>query len=677
MRVLTAQSIARLKAVGIPLLYGVRLWISVSLALYVAFWLELDEPAWAGTTAAIVCLPQVGSSLRKAWFRIIGTLIGAVMSVVLAACFPQDRALFLGFLALWAGIAAFAATILRNFAAYGAALSGYTVAIVAGGALGAVGGVHADEVFTLAVGRASEICVGIGCAGFIRAVTDIGTAPRQLASAAASLYADMMRGFADTFGEVGPDARDMRALRRELARRVIALDPLIDQTIGESSLIRSHSPVMQSAVDGLLAALFGWRAVGNHLAKLAREQDQQQVSLVLQCIPPNLRAMAERGDLVMWRENPSYLQHLCEKAVDSLTRLSADTPSLRLLADKTAEVFAGMIHALEALALVAHAQRPTSGRGSKHLRVPDFLPALVNAARAFVTIGMVELFWVVTGWPGGDSAITFAMVLVILLAPRADQAYASARAFATGVAINVPLIAIIHFAVLPGVPMHFAAFCLVIGACLVPLGAATLWVRKPSHIGMLNAMTMLFVPLLGPTNAMSYDNQSFYNTSLALVAGCLAACMSFRLIPALMPAYRIRRLLDLTLADLRRLAKGGSHGDWSGHVLGRVVALPPEASPLQRAQLMTALSVGSEILQLRYLARWLGVNTDLERALMPVSLGNCTAAISELTRLDATLSAKNATSAATQTILRARSSVIVLSEALSDHAAFFDAGARA
>ena len=40
----------------------------------------------------------------------IGTVVGAVMSVVLAACFPQDRALFLGALALWGGASALAAT---------------------------------------------------------------------------------------------------------------------------------------------------------------------------------------------------------------------------------------------------------------------------------------------------------------------------------------------------------------------------------------------------------------------------------------------------------------------------------------------------------------------------------------------------------------------------------------
>ena len=67
-----------LKAAGPPLLFGLRLWASVCLALYIAFWLELDNAYWAGTSAAIVCQPHLGASLRKGWYRLIGTVIGAV-----------------------------------------------------------------------------------------------------------------------------------------------------------------------------------------------------------------------------------------------------------------------------------------------------------------------------------------------------------------------------------------------------------------------------------------------------------------------------------------------------------------------------------------------------------------------------------------------------------------------
>jgi uncharacterized membrane protein YccC len=164
------------------------MWASVCLALYVAFWLELDNAFWAGTTAAIVCQPHLGASLRKGWFRMIGTVVGAVAIVVLTACFPQDRAAFLVGLALWCAACAFVATLLRNFAAYAASLAGYTAAIIAYDQLGATGGPNGDA-FMLAIFRVSEIWIGIVCAGIVLAGTDFGRAPRQLAARFASLSA--------------------------------------------------------------------------------------------------------------------------------------------------------------------------------------------------------------------------------------------------------------------------------------------------------------------------------------------------------------------------------------------------------------------------------------------------------------------------------------------------------
>jgi hypothetical protein len=104
MRVYDAQRLkTALRAVAPPLLFGFRLWASVCLALYVAFWLELDNAFWAGYTAVTVSQPRLGASLRKGWFRMVGTVVGAAAVVALTACFPQDRGPFLIGLALWEG----------------------------------------------------------------------------------------------------------------------------------------------------------------------------------------------------------------------------------------------------------------------------------------------------------------------------------------------------------------------------------------------------------------------------------------------------------------------------------------------------------------------------------------------------------------------------------------------
>src|SRR6266446_1582881 len=243
-----------LTAARAPLLFGIRLWASVCLALFIAFWLELDNPFWAGTSAAIVCQLQLGASLRKGWFRMIGTVVGATAIVVLTACFPQDRIAFLVLLAFWCSICAFAATVFRNFASYSAAIVGYTAAIIAADNLGATGGASSD-VFLLAVTRASEICIGIACAGIVLAGTDLGGAQRRLAESFADLAAEIIGRFGRMLALAEAQLQDTKAERREFARRVIALDPIIDQVLGESSHMRYHSPKLQTAVYGLFRAL--------------------------------------------------------------------------------------------------------------------------------------------------------------------------------------------------------------------------------------------------------------------------------------------------------------------------------------------------------------------------------------------------------------------------------------
>ncbi len=252
---------------GPALLFGLRLWAAVCLALYIAFWLQLDNAYWAGTSAAIVCQPSLGASLRKGWFRVIGTVVGAVAIVVLTACVPQNRLGFLLGLALWGAGCGLLATLLRNFAAYSAALAGYTAVIIASDELGAVGGAN-NDVFMFAVARASEICIGIICAGVVLATTDFGGARRRLAAQIAAISAEIAGKLAGTFLLAGPEQSKTRPIRRDLIRRVIALDPVIDEALGESSDLRSHSPALQAAIGGLFAALSGWRSIAVHLELL-------------------------------------------------------------------------------------------------------------------------------------------------------------------------------------------------------------------------------------------------------------------------------------------------------------------------------------------------------------------------------------------------------------------------
>ena len=256
----------------------------------------------------------------------------------------------------------------------------------------------------------------------------------------------------------------------------------------------------------------------------------------------------------------------------ALIALPAGTPSLRLLADQTAEVLAGISHALNGLALlVADPARPVPRRGGLRLRVPDWLPSLVNAGRAFVTIGAVELFWIVTEWPNGAQAITFAAISVILFAPRADQAYAAA--IASWWAPALP----------PLSPRSSnSRCCRTRDLCRLqprdwPCPGSRRRADGPAMAdGDVHGSGGISLPLA--PRAREPDelrHAQFYNTALAIVAGVGAGAFSFRLMPPLSPAFRTRRLLALTLRDLRRLATGPiprTPDDWEGRMYGRLSA---------------------------------------------------------------------------------------------------------
>ena len=672
-RALASGSIKRaMGSAAPPLIFGLRLAASVSIALYIAFLLQLDNAYWAAASAAAVSQPSLGASLRQGWFRMVGTLVGAAFIVILTACFVQNRAAFLIGLALWCSACALIATLLRNFASYAGALAGYTAVIVASDELGATGGASHD-VFMFAVTRVSEICIGIVCAGVVLAATDFGGARRRLAAVLAGLAEQIMGRFVGTLATAGPDRPDTQPVRREFIRRIIALDPAIDQAIGESSQLRQNSPSLRQAVYGLIGALAGWRTVACHLAQLShRRLPQPDVDTVLQMIPGELRMTHVRGSPTHWIGNPGALLRICQKAIRTLIGAQVHTPSAQLFVDQTVMVLSGISRALQGLALlVAYPANPRRPYARLRLDVPDWLPPLLNAGRAFLAIGVAELFWVLSGWPSGATCIVWTAITVVLFGPQSDQAYSGAVKFLVGTAVAVAFAALFKFAVLPQLGT-FAGLSVALACYLIPIGALS---SLGWHAAVFMAMPVNFVALLTPENATSYDTVQFYNSSLALFAGSAIAVLAFRVLPPVAPVVRTRRLLKLTLRDLRRLARDPiphQCEDFEHRIFARISALPDSAEPLQRAQIVAALAVGSEMTRLYRIGRRLGINVHLEAALKAVARGRSASARLQLAQFDQMLAQTPRVGCAMRLALHARGSVLALSEVLIAHAPYLD-----
>src|SRR5208337_4750041 len=79
------------------------------IALFISFWLALDEPYWSLLTVFIVAQPDSGLVLAKGFYRLCGTAVGILVTTALVFGLAQYGELFIASLAAWIGVCAFAA----------------------------------------------------------------------------------------------------------------------------------------------------------------------------------------------------------------------------------------------------------------------------------------------------------------------------------------------------------------------------------------------------------------------------------------------------------------------------------------------------------------------------------------------------------------------------------------
>jgi uncharacterized membrane protein YccC len=468
----------------------------------------------------------------------------------------------------------------------------------------------------------------------------------------------------------GTAQEESRTARRQMVVQVAGLDTVIDQAAGEIATLPFRPRVLQSAADGLFLALTAWRSVANHLEFVP--EDAAEAARVLAVLPPALTMPDAIGDPARWESAPLQVRSEMWGAARRLVALPAETPSYRLLCDRTAEGLLALCRAVTGVLALGQPRAAQMPRRIARLRVPDVLPALINAVRAFLTIGAAALIWIWTAWPNGATFIVFATVAITLFAPQEDIAYVTAKSFATGTALTAACAAVVAFALLPQQP-SFVGFCAVLGLALVPAGALS---AQPWHQAVFVALEANFIPLLGPSNPMTYDPQQFYNFAMALVGGIGFAMLAMRLLPPMPPAMRARRLLALTLRDLRRLTRGklpGSPATWNGRVYGRLSAIPNSVDTLQAARLAAALSVGNEIIRLRRVAARFALEAELEPAMAAIAGGDSFAAIREFYGFDQALADVPAATPGARLRLRARAMVRSVADSLTQHASYFDA----
>ena len=529
-----------------PWIFAAKTTASALLALLIAFTFNLDQPKWCALTVFIVAQPQSGLVLAKSFYRIIGNVIGAAIALLLVALFAQERVLFLGTLGIWIGICTFVSKYARNFASYGAVISGYTVAIV--GVSGALAPSHA---FYIATARVTEISLGIICTALINHLVLPVSLANALSRAIAGAQAALTE-YASTLLSGG----DHQLQRATLIGQVVAIENLRASAIFEDRDIRARS----KAVQNLESAALSFVSIGY---LLGRSLDLYQDYAAR--IDARLQEVLSRLDteIELWGRGAVSADGLRQRFATAVAELPAASEVGREAPPPDAQwrgratllgrlprfcaAFVGFADAEEAF------RAPPShlGRRPRFALANDPAGAVWAGVRAGLALLLVGTFWILTNWPAGMTAT----ILTPLAAARVatmDNPVKTALGGTIIIALAVFPSFILIEVLLP-LASGFPTFALVAGPVFF---LCALLLASPSTAGIGFLASLYFAYAGTFLDRMAYDPVGFLNTSFAIVLAAAITWLLYAIVVPDTPAAVYRRFLRIVRKTFGRIAGG-------------------------------------------------------------------------------------------------------------------------
>jgi uncharacterized membrane protein YccC len=145
--------------------FSAKTFAAAMLALWIALRIGLDRPYWAMATAYIVAQPLTGAMRSKAAYRFYGTVLGAVVVLVLIPNLVNAPELLIAALSVSIAGCIYFAVLDRTLRSYVFLLAGYSVALIGFPLVD-----QPDTVWDVVLARVEEITLGIACTTVIGSV---------------------------------------------------------------------------------------------------------------------------------------------------------------------------------------------------------------------------------------------------------------------------------------------------------------------------------------------------------------------------------------------------------------------------------------------------------------------------------------------------------------------------
>ena len=514
--------------------------LKVLLASLFAMWLslkfELDQPRTAMLTVAIVMQSRSGMVFAKSYYRLLGTLVGIVVSLILVALFAQERVLFLLSMALWIGLCTAGSMVYRNHQSYGFVLAGYTLCIV-----GLPAAINPDLTFSIAVTRISEILIGLICATM---VSDL-IFPQRLWDVIQAKVRQRFSDFSDLLRSTAQSADasinskpvllrfigDIYSLESFRASAVMENDGAKQNRISISEMNREFMEVSTTfhAFEELLRRQknSGQPEVGSALSALY-SQLSQAVTL------DGRSARNEQEAIIITSQLSLFSLNFAQLFAGYRMQLPQDMRDRAFLDFETgAELLQRLANELHAYAMTysnlgsgentsAKGEAVTPPKLAMHF---DTMAVALAGVRGTLTLGIMTALWLFTDWRSGVEAITIGVISSTLFAtsPAPDR---TIKQFMLGAVIGTVSAYICNFHLLTQAQGFW-----MLALAVSPTILFASWITtKPSIAVVGSGIFIVFLMHIGFNSSYNANPVTFINDAIADLLAVLVSGVMFGLI---------------------------------------------------------------------------------------------------------------------------------------------------
>ncbi|WP_158782951.1 FUSC family protein [Pantoea sp. BAV 3049] len=514
------QQLPWIKATGGQWRYALRNSIAMCLALSIAYGLDLDEPYWAMTSAAVVSFPTVGGVISKSLGRIAGSLIGASAALLIAGHTLNEPWLFALAIASWLALCTYIANHYQNNVAYAFSLAGYTAAIIA---FTTVNITDISDLWDITQARVCEVISGILCGGLMMMILPSTSDGDTLIKSLKDMHTRLLEHAGLLLQKETTD--NVRSAHETVISQILTMNLLRIQAFWSHYRFRRQNNVLNyvlhqqlrltSVISSLRRMLLNWpdppeilfTALQQLLSELAKSDcDKYRLAQILRSAAP-----LDEGDFrhqAFWHR----LRYFCwmylniSRWLRQFERADADTT-------------------------LSPPPVPALARHS------DSAEASWSAFRTFVVILLGCAFTIATQWDSGDAALTLAAISCVL--------YSSVPSPTSSVSLllkTLLLLSVATFLIKFGLMVQISVlwqFLIFLFPLLITLQLFKLQQKKRASLW---AQLIVFGgSFLAVTNPPTYDYQSFLNDNIAKVCGVMLVWLAFQILRPSSDKRRSRR----------------------------------------------------------------------------------------------------------------------------------------